>query len=304
MSASLNRNAMQYLIRHTTEYQYSQTVILCHNEAHLKPRVQSGQVCDRFELIIDPLPTHQSIRQDYFGNPVHYFTIQQPHTCLTVTAISEVKVTPTECYTDQTLDWTDWVSTFGQSGKTTDLMARFCRLDSSMARVSKAVSDYASASFKSADSVYQAVAHLNQRIHEDFTYAPGVTSVHTPLEVILQHRQGVCQDLAHLAIACCRSVGLPARYVSGYLETLPPEGQEKLTGSDASHAWFEVYIEPGVWLGWDPTNNCLAGSQHIMLAWGRDYYDVTPLKGQALGGNQHSVHVAVDVKRRSESDTS
>jgi transglutaminase-like putative cysteine protease len=294
---------MKYAIQHTTEYLYSQTVMLCHNEAHLKPRDQPGQHCERFELEIDPLPAHNGTRLDYLGNPVHYFTIQQPHVCLKVTAISEVHLELQSTYQDNTIDWLEWVSQFQCSGATSDLVPRFCRLDSGMARVSKAVADYAATSFKASRSVYQAVADLNQRIYNDFTYAPGMTSITTPLETILKHRQGVCQDLAHLAIACCRSVGLPARYVSGYLETLPPEGQTKLKGSDASHAWFEVYVGEGLWLGFDPTNDCLTSDQHIMLAWGRDYHDVTPLKGQALGGGEsHHIRVAVDVERLPESN--
>ena len=139
------------------------------------------------------------------------------------------------------------------------------------------------------------MAELSARIHRDFAYVPGFTSVTTPLSVVLEHRRGVCQDFAHLAIACLRAHGLAARYVSGYLETLPPPGQDKLIGADASHAWFAVY-HPGLgWFDFDPTNNHCPDNRHITVAWGRDYGDVTPLKGVVYGGGQQQATVSVEV---------
>src|SRR5690606_355906 len=139
---------------------------------------------------------------------------------------------------------------------------------------------------------------LTQRIHEDFEYTPRATGIATPPQEVLRHRRGVCQDFAHLAIGCLRSLGYPARYVSGYLETLPPPGAARLSGADASHAWFAVYSPAEGWADFDPTNSRLALEQHITTAWGRDYSDVTPLKGSVLGGGtSHSLQVAVDVER-------
>ena len=138
---------------------------------------------------------------------------------------------------------------------------------------------------------------LTQRIYQDFEYNPEATDVSTPLEEVMLNREGVCQDFAHVAIACVRSMGLPARYVSGYIETTPPEGSEKLVGADASHAWFSVYAPQLGWLDYDPTNNMMLGEQHICLAQGRDFGDVTPLKGVVYGGGEHVLDVAVDVRR-------
>ena len=134
-----------------------------------------------------------------------------------------------------------------------------------------------------------------QRIYTEFKYDPEFSTLATPLKEVLEHRSGVCQDFAHLAIGCLRSQGLAARYVSGYIETEPPPGKERLVGADASHAWFSVF-QPGVgWLDFDPTNNQIPGERHITVAWGRDYADVTPLKGVAFGGGEHELKVSVDV---------
>jgi len=170
-------------------------------------------------------------------------------------------------------------------------------LDSPMVTTTQELADYARASFLPGRPLVDVVSDLMQRIYTDFTYDPAFTTIATPLSTVLAHRRGVCQDFAHLAIGCLRSFGLSARYISGYVETLPEPGKPRLIGADASHAWFAVYL-PGVgWLDFDPTNNKLPYDQHITLAWGRDYADVTPLKGIAFGGGQHTLSVSVDVLR-------
>lgn len=142
-----------------------------------------------------------------------------------------------------------------------------------------------------------AARDLTRRIYQDFTYDPHFTTVATPLDQVLENRRGVCQDFAHLAIGCLRSMGLAARYISGYLETIPPPGQPRMEGADASHAWLAVYLPTLGWVEFDPTNDCMPGEQHITLAWGRDYGDVVPLKGIMSGGGSHELEVGVDVKR-------
>jgi len=170
-------------------------------------------------------------------------------------------------------------------------------LDSTFATAAPELAAYAAASFPPGRPLLEAVRELMERVHHEFTYDPGFSTVSTPLAEVLSSRRGVCQDFAHLAIASLRSLGLAARYVSGYLETLPPPGQSKQLGADESHAWFSVYLPNVGWMDFDPTNNQIPGDQHIIVAWGRGYGDVTPLKGVVFGGLDHELKVSVDVAR-------
>lgn len=289
---------MKYRVTHTTHYKYSQRVSLCHSEARLQARNLDAQHRLNHHLVIDPPPSDHHERDDFFGNHVAYFAIQQPHTELKVSAVSEIEISRpgNEMSPAKTESW-DTFSRRLHDGDT-DLQAiKLYYLDSGMAAANDDLRDYAMHSFKPGLSPAEVAADLSERIYHDFHYDPSFTTIATPLMSVLQHKRGVCQDFAHLAIACFRAFGLPARYVSGYIETTPPPGETKLAGSDASHAWFSIY-QPGTgWLDFDPTNNCQASEQHITLAWGRDYNDVTPLKGLAVGGGNHKVSVAVDVIR-------
>ncbi|HSZ33708.1 MAG TPA: transglutaminase family protein, partial [Puia sp.] len=157
---------------------------------------------------------------------------------------------------------------------------------------------YASRSFQPDKSIFEAAQDLTKRIYKDFEYKPGHTTIATPLSQVMKERKGVCQDFAHLAIACIRSMGLSARYVSGYIETFSPEGVEKLIGSDASHAWFSVFTPEQGWIDFDPTNNCIVSDQHITIGWGRDYADIAPMEGIILSSGSHELTVSVDVKRQ------
>lgn len=296
---------MKFHITHSTRYDYSQSVSLCHSEARLSPRTFSGHHCRSNQLSITPEPADFQERLDYFGNRVTYFAIQRPHNHLTITATSEVEIALSE--PSASLTGSSWENVLTElretaSAKTTPadalIEAKFYCLDSELAAASADIKAYALASFEPGRSLLQVAQNLTERIYHDFRYDPSFTTVATPLAVVLAHKRGVCQDFAHLAIACFRSFGLPARYVSGYIETTPPPGQVKLTGSDASHAWFSVFLPGSGWLDFDPTNNCRAGEQHITLAWGRDYSDVSPLKGLAVGGGKHRVSVSVDVARK------
>ena len=298
---------MKYRITHTTVYNYSQAVGLCQNEARLQPRNFWRQHCDSCYFEITPIPSDYREFLDLFGNRVAYFAIQQAHRQLVVTAFSTVTLLPgpAPASFDNQLSW-EQVRTLlqeipGQQSRPELIEelfdARQYILDSPMISTSPELADYAQVSFQPGRTVVRVVSDLMQRIYADFTYDPTFTTIATPLSEVLRHRRGVCQDFAHLAIACLRSYGLAARYISGYLETVTNPGQTRLVGADASHAWFSVYIPGSGWLDFDPTNNKLPYDQHITLAWGRDYADVTPLKGIAFGGGQHTLSVSVDVMR-------
>lgn len=306
---------MMYRITHTTSYQYSQAVGLCQNEARLQPRDfwRQKRISNRFEISPPPMDFREQL--DFFGNCVAYFAIEEPHTHLTVTVVSDVAVFP-KPYTPDLFNPLSWEQVrdllwepsnlpSSQSPRLDDNQtlateiydARQYLLDSPMIITGNDLYRYAEASFLPNRPLVDVVQDLMRRIHQDFIYDPTFTTIATPLSDVLMHRRGVCQDFAHLAIGCLRSYGLAARYVSGYVETQPAEGEKRLTGGDASHAWFAVYVPGSGWLEFDPTNNKLPLDQHITLAWGRDYADVTPLKGIAFGGGHHNLSVSVDVKR-------
>lgn len=294
---------MKYRIVHSTDYHYSQPVGLCQNEARLQPREFWRQQCLSSRFEIDPAPADFRKRNDFFGNGVCYFAIQQAHAKLKVTAVSEVTVEPAPVTEAKTLAWEqvrDYLRAprmAGQGDHKAWFEAKQYLLDSPMVTANAELADYARPSFGSERSVLEVVRDLMRRIFTEFTYDPAFTTIATPLSDVLLHRRGVCQDFAHLAIGCLRAYGLAARYVSGYVETVPPPGKQKIIGADASHAWFAVFVPGTGWLEFDPTNNKMPLDQHITLAWGRDYGDVTPLKGIAYGGGQHTLAVAVDVQR-------
>jgi len=288
---------MKYRITHQTLYQYHDEVSLCHNEAHLIPRNLAQQNCLNYQILVDPTPLVQHHRKDFFGNLVTYFSIESPHNVLTVTAISEVEMQPHNPILTTPPPWEQVRETLTSSLEPDILTAREFTLESPFINAHDLVYNYAKTSFPPNRPLLDAVSHLMHRIYTEFTYDPSFTTIITPLEEVLKHRRGVCQDFAHLMIACLRSLGLAARYVSGYLETLPPPGQPKLQGSDASHAWLAVYVPHQGWLDFDPTNNQIPTTQHITTAWGRDYSDVTPLKGIIFGGGENTLTVAVDVDR-------
>ncbi len=292
---------MKYRITHTTRYRYLEPVSTCHNVGHLRLRSTNQQTCDHSSIRIDPLPavTHQW--QDVYGNWLDYFTIHAAHTELTVTAQSEVEVQSAGTLLDSAypVSWEQARSYLRTTnGDEQAIEARQFQFESPFVEFTKEVADYSLVSLQPGRSLLEAVEDLMRRIHQDFSYDPEFSDIATPLADVLEHRKGVCQDFAHLAIACLRSQGLAARYVSGYLETLPPEGQERLVGADESHAWFSVFVPNRGWVDFDPTNDQIPADQHITAAWGRDYSDVAPLKGVLFGGGEgHELDVSVDVER-------
>ncbi len=316
---------MKYRITHSTLYDYSQPVGLCQNEARLQPRNFWRQQAHSSHFEITPSPTDYNERTDFFGNRVAYFSVQKPHTKLLVTVVSEVSLFPKQNSLDlfNSVSW-EQVQQILQGNHTISsqssffdnqsqspsqsqnqsadnlfevLDARQYTLDSPMISVIPELAEYAQASFLPNRALVEVVYDLMERIYKDFTYDPSFTTIATPLSDVLRFKRGVCQDFAHLAIGCLRAYGIAARYVSGYVETLPEPGKTRLVGADASHAWFSVYIPAIGWMDFDPTNNKVPHDQHITLAWGRDFSDVTPLKGIAFGGGQHTLSVSVDVLR-------
>jgi len=294
---------MHYKITHITKYDYTDAVALSYSEARLMPRNCKHQQVISSTLDIEPFAADFRIREDFFGNHVAYFSLQQSHNLFTVTAVSEVQLQENPAQLDfyQTYAWEEVRKMLAQqqyflpqSDET--LEARQYTLDSPLVAVGAELKEYAQPSFTQDRSITNAVSDLMQRIYTDFTFDPDFTTLATPLATVLEHRRGVCQDFAHLAIGCLRSVGLAARYVSGYIETLPPAGEAKLIGADASHAWFSVYVPEQGWIDFDPTNNQMPKTQHITLGWGRDYSDITPLKGVIFGGQQHDLDVSVHVE--------
>jgi len=288
---------MTYRVVHTTRYRYSQPVTLCHNEAHLRPRSFGRQRCVDSRLSIEPAPAQRHERTDCFGNPVTYFAVQEPHDTLVVTATSTVELAPaTPPDFDASQPWDTLAQRLARSISPGVLEARHLVLDSPMVISSPDLAAFAQRSLGAGRPLLAAVHDLSQQIHREFVYDPHFSTIATPLSEVLTLRRGVCQDFAHLAIGCLRSLGVPARYVSGYLQSVPPPGQPRLVGADTSHAWFAAFDPDTGWVAFDPTNDQIVGEQHVTTAWGRDYSDVTPLKGVIFGGGAHTLEVAVDME--------
>jgi transglutaminase-like putative cysteine protease len=299
----------RYRVTHRTEYRYPSTVSSSFGELVILPRDRPGQTCLRSTLDIHPKPNDVRERLDFFGNRTTYFAVLAPHTRLSVTATSIIRVAaPPPAEPDggpaQPADWhaaRDRLRDARGSGPDADpdaLDARQFVLGSPLVELSPALADYAAPSFPAGAGVLDAAVDLSSRIHRDFRYLPGVTEVTSTIDEVLAQRAGVCQDFAHLAIGCLRSLGLAARYVSGYLETVPPPGQERLEGADASHAWFSVFVPGSGWVDVDPTNDQLTDDRYITTAWGRDYTDVPPVKGVIFTrGDRQELRVSVDVVR-------
>ena len=289
--------AQLFEVTHTTLYRYASPVLVSHNLFRLAPRRLNRQYRLAHSVEVDPPPSVTSSHTDYFGNDVIFSSIAEEHRELRVVSRSTVATGPAPIPdASETLPWEN-VGALCRSDRTRSAMeAAEFMFASPQIPVSPAFAEYARPSFTTRRPILEAVLDLTARIYADFTFDPAATTVATPLVEVLNNRRGVCQDFAHFQIACLRSMGIPARYVSGYLETAPPPGQVKLIGADASHAWLSFYC-PGIgWIDVDPTNNLLPSIQHIVVAWGRDYNDVCPIRGVVTGGGEDPVlKVAVDV---------
>ena len=288
---------MKYRLIHRTKYTYEGAVTVSHHMARLAPRALPGQRCPWHELEIHPVPVERGVHVDSYGNVTTYFEIEGKHEVLEVTARSLVEVFKTNHPEPRsTPPWESVRESCQLEKLTPGSEAGAFRFASLMVPVNAEFANYARPEFTPGRPILEAVLALTNRIFKDFKFDPRATEVTTPVSEVLKKRAGVCQDFAHLMLACLRSLGLPARYVSGYLETAPPPGKIRLTGADASHAWVSVFCGEGAgWIDTDPTNNILPGERHITIAWGRDFSDVSPLRGVTLGAGGQRLAVAVDV---------
>jgi transglutaminase-like putative cysteine protease len=286
---------MIYRITHNTTYTYKDAVSVGNHVACLTPRSLPHHRRLQHDLRVSP-PAAVTRRTDYFGNELSFFTVQEPHTQLIVEAHSEVLMDDDlRPFPEQSIPWEQAAAQAARDRDADSLDAYQFAFESARIRPGAQFASYAAKSFTPGRPFMEALLDLTCRIHRDFRFEAGSTNVRTPTEEVFRKRCGVCQDFAHLEIACLRSLDLPARYVSGYLRTYPPPGRERLTGADVSHAWVSAYC-PGIgWIDVDPTNNVVPSRDHVTLAWGRDYGDVSPLRGLILGGRDHTFKVAVDV---------
>jgi len=293
---------IRFLVKHVTHYKYSARVTRCYNLASVIPRETARQHCVKNRITLSPLAATTHKRTDYFGNRTFHFEIQKPHNELIITAESEVEITVKDqaLNLDLGVSYHEALEYLGKATTHDTIEAREFLLNSPMIECSEALADYARPSFTRDRSLKSCVSELTTRIFNEFDYDPQFSTIATPLTEVLKHKKGVCQDFAHLQVGCLRSMGIPAKYVSGYIETLPKPGEQKLVGADATHAWLAYFCPEEGWIEFDPTNDVLAGSagQHIVTAFGRDYYDVTPVKGVIFGGGESPVlSVSVDVSR-------
>lgn len=288
---------MIYRISHRTTYKYAYPVSVGDHVACLKPRSFPHNQLRLNTLEIRPTPTTFTERIDYFGNLLCFFTVQEPHKELIVEAKSEVVVNGRADLTvPSSLPWEESARSLALDHSPEGLAAYQFQFESPRIRLRPEFAAYALQSFTPRRPMREALIDLTARIHRDFRFDARVTTVRTPTEEVFKKRRGVCQDFAHLQIACLRSINLAARYVSGYLRTYPPPGRPRLIGADASHAWVSAYCQGLGWLDVDPTNNVVPSDGHVTIAWGRDYGDVSPLRGLILGGGDHSLKVEVDME--------
>ena len=287
-----------YRVTHETRYEYSDTIAIARQLAHLKPRVFTWQQVRSHRLDIDPTPTERTEGVDYFGNAVVRFAVETPHDVLTVRASSVVEVVDhAPRAADDAPTWESALGTPGVWGPELDLDIEQYRLASPMTPVLPEVAAYAAESFPAGRPWLEAMLELTQRIHAEFIYDPKATTVTTQVAEVLRDRRGVCQDFAHLMISCLRSLGLSARYVSGYVVNRASAEKRLMAGADASHAWVSAHC-PGLgWVDYDPTNGKQANIEFITLGWGREFSDVSPLRGVVLGTGTQSLTVAVNVQQ-------
>ncbi len=292
---------MRYRVRHETVYHYGGNVAHSHQLLHLAPRDLPNQVCHSRAIAFDPKPSTRREDIDAFGNFVTRLEYDLPHDRLEVLTEVRVEVSPPPAAGETTSDaWEEVRESLSYRGRPQSpahLDACRFRMESSFVRIKQTFDDYAADCFVQGRSLLRCAESLMNKIHGDFTYAPGTTNIRTSSAEAFAARRGVCQDFAHIMLACLRSRGLAARYVSGYLRTNPPPGADAaLLGADASHAWVSVFCPPIGWIDFDPTNDVRVGTGHVVIAWGRDFGDVSPLRGVIVGGGRPRLSVRVSVQ--------
>jgi transglutaminase-like putative cysteine protease len=280
-------------LRHTTSYVYAEPVDLAAHLAHLLPRPLPHQAVRSACLRMEPAPARETRGTDHFGNRLAWLFLDRPHERFSVTSEAEVEVAfPAPPDAAATMAW----EAVAEAAPRAPDAAEFV-FESPLLPAEAGARGYAAPSFLPSRPVLAALLELNARSRRDFAFRAGVTTVNTPVATVLASRAGVCQDFTHLMIAALRAHGIPARYVSGYIRTRPPPGRERARGADQSHAWVAAWM--GARDGWvmlDPTNDCVVREEHVVLGWGRDFGDVSPLRGVILGGGKHSLSVSVDLE--------
>jgi transglutaminase-like putative cysteine protease len=287
---------MRYRIRHTTTCTYTHDIQHAQHTLHMNPRRLPRQTFFVNKITIEPPPERLTEHVDYFGNPITYLAMETPHRKLMVQVDFEVDVAPPpDLDIAATPSWESLSDAIRYGHDSAARDASLFAFASAMIPPLPALRAYAEPSFTPGRPVGEAAFDLITRIYGEFVYDPVATTIATPLTEVLSTRRGVCQDFAHLAIGCLRTMGLAARYVSGYLRTLPPPGRERLIGADATHAWLSVWCGGDSWLDLDPTNGTRGSTDMVSLAWGRDYDDVSPMRGVLIGGGSQDLIVEVDV---------
>jgi len=294
-SRACAHRAMIFDVSHRTTYTYRKPVLQSEHLVHLAPRQNRRQRVLRHSLLVEPAPSSNIAFADYFGNATTILAIDDEHTELVAHARSTVEVKAPEL--PMLALSTPWELVVGRATRDEGLDIPVLQFISASAhtRLLREALVYARPSFPPNRPILEAALDLTRRIHADFTFDDTATDISTPVAHVLEERRGVCQDFAHLALTCLRGLGLPARYVSGYLLTYPPPGMQKLQGSDASHAWISVWAPEVGWVDFDPTNGVIPTDEHVTVAYGRDYDDVSPVSGVLLGGGRQTMAVAVDV---------
>ncbi len=294
---------VRYHVLHETRYDYGSTISLSQQQLHLSPRELPWQEVHSQKVAIQPEPTWRRDGDDAFGNPVSWISFHAPHESLLIRSSMNISVMPhpaDDALLESSLPWEmvrDRLAYDATAPEPEDLDACRFLFESAHVRIKHELADYAADCFPPGAPVLVGARRLMSKIFDEFEFDPEATTVSTPVLEVLENKRGVCQDFAHLMIACLRASGLAARYVSGYLLTRPPPGKPRLIGADASHAWVSVYA-PGTgdnWVDFDPTNNLLPDTEHITLAVGRDFSDISPLRGIILGGGSAEPEVAVTV---------
>ncbi len=287
---------MIFDISHKTHYRYRSTVVQSLHLVHMSPRTLPGQIVRHHSLLVEPAPASRQDGVDAFGNISVILDIESPHKELVLLARSTVeKLPPLPLDIRATTPWDNLDYHLLKAANERDVHVLLFRCTSRLTTPTLEIADYAAPSFAPGRPVLEAAMDLVMRIYNDFKFDPHATDVSTPIAQVFHTKRGVCQDFAHLALACFRALRIPARYVSGYLHTRPPIGRPKLQGADASHAWISVWSPEYGWVDLDPTNGILVGDEHVTVAFGRDYDDVSPISGVLRGGGEHSVNVGVDV---------
>lgn len=287
---------MIFEISHKTHYRYSQPVVQSQHVMHVTPRKIAGQIVRHHSLIVDPAPSMRQQTTDAFGNPRVFLSIESPHRELLVHARSGIETRKPPAFVPaSTMPWDRLDVAMRQSNVVVPMEVHQFRCSSRHTPASLELADFARPSFAPGRPVLEGAIDLTHRIFHEFKFDPAATDVSTPVSEVLRLKRGVCQDFAHLSLAALRAKRIPARYVSGYILTRPPPGQPKLQGTDASHAWISVWAPETGWVDFDPTNGLIVGEEHITVAFGRDYDDVSPISGVLLGGGKHTIDVGIDV---------